>query len=166
MASDARSVPERRGDAGAPPVSSGSFAAVRLEPGEDLILGLHRVREATGARALTIVTCVGSLTNVMIRHANRPAGTRYQGHFEITSLVGTIDPAGEHVHLTITDGEGRAYGGHLLPGSAVYTTAEIVLLILNELDFARAPCPRSGYDELVVTRAPDKARTTSQGDPA
>ena len=86
----------------------------------------------------------------MIRHANRSEATEYRGHFEITSLVGTIDPAGEHLHLTITDPEGRAFGGHLLAGSSVYTTAEIVVLILEGLIFSRAPCPYSGYDELVV----------------
>ena len=53
----------------------------------------------------------------------------------------------------ITDGEGRAFGGHLLPGSSVYTTAEIVLLALPGLVFARQPCAASGYDELVVTTA-------------
>lgn len=145
-------------DCAGPPVSSGRFLAIRLEPGEDLIDGVQRARLQIGASAMAVVTCVGSLTKVLIRHANRPEGTRYQGHFEITSLVGTVDPAGEHLHLTITDGEGRAFGGHLLPGSAVYTTAEIVLLILSDIAFTREPCSRSGYDELVVKRAPAGAR--------
>lgn len=99
---------------------------------------------------MAVVTCVGSLTRVLIRHANRPDGTLYQGYFEITSLTGTIDPKIEHLHLTITDGEGRAFGGHLLPGSAVYTTAEIVVLLLDDLTFTREPCALSGYDELAI----------------
>lgn len=132
--------------------STGRFVAIRLKPGMDLIAGLREVQHQTGARAIGVVTCVGSLTSVPIRHANQPEGTLYQGHFEITSLTGTVDPLGEHLHLTITDGEGRAFGGHLLPGSAVYTTAEIVLLLLDDLSFARMPCPASGYDELVVHR--------------
>lgn len=93
---------------------------------------------------------MGSLTRVVIRHANRHEGTLYEGHFEITSLVGTIDRIGENVHITITDGDGKAWGGHLLPGSAVYTTAEIVLLDLPELIFTREPCKASGYEELVI----------------
>ncbi|MFT3688496.1 PPC domain-containing DNA-binding protein [Paenirhodobacter sp.] len=132
------------------PLSHGRFAAVRLCPGDDLTAGLRRVLHETGARAMAVVTCVGSLTRVEIRHANRPEGTLYQGHFEITSLTGTIDPVGEHLHLTITDGEGRAFGGHLLPGSSVYTTAEIVTVLLDDLAFGRAPCPLSGYDELSI----------------
>lgn len=133
-----------------PAISRGRFAAFRLRPGEDPVLALREARRRTGARAMAVVTCVGSLTRVDIRHANRPEATRYQGHFEITSLTGTVDPAGEHLHLTIADGEGRAFGGHLLPGASVYTTAEIVVALLDDLIFTRAPCALSGYDELVI----------------
>ena len=132
------------------PLSPGRYAALRLKPGEDPVAALRALQVQTGAQAMALVTCVGSLTRAVIRHANRPEGTVYRGHYEITSLVGTIDPLAEHLHLTITDGEGRAFGGHLLPGSTVYTTAEIVVVLLEELSFARAPCPYSGYDELVV----------------
>ncbi len=146
----------------AAPASQGVFHAFRLKPGENLTAGLRAAFSASGVRAMAVVTCVGSLTEVLIRHANRPVPTRYAGHFEITSLTGTIDPGGEHLHLTISDGEGRAFGGHLMPeGSAVYTTAEIVVLALPGLRFARAPCAASGYDELVVTPLPPRqgART-------
>lgn len=140
--------------------SRGRFVAFRLLPGEDLIAGLRAIQQRSRSPAMAIVTCVGSLTTVRIRHANRPEGTLYQGHFEITSLIGTIDPEGEHLHLTITDGDGRAFGGHLLPGSSVYTAAEIVAVLLADMAFARAPCPRSGYDELVVTPAPNPEETS------
>ena len=135
-------------------LSAARFAAFRLRPGEDPVLALREVQRRTGARAIAVVTCVGSLTRAEIRHANRPGGTRYRGHFEITSLTGTVDPVGEHLHLTIADGEGHAFGGHLLPGSAVYTTAEIVVALLDDLSFTRAPCALSGYDELVIHADP------------
>ncbi|MBT0779056.1 DUF296 domain-containing protein [Paracoccus sp. pheM1] len=134
-------------------ISSGVFHAFRLKPGENLTAGLRAAFDASGTRAMALVTCVGSLTDVRIRHANSPEATAYSGHFEITSLVGTIDAAGEHLHLTISDSEGRCFGGHLMPeGSAIYTTAEIVVLALPELAFTRLSCPLSGYDELVVTQ--------------
>lgn len=130
--------------------SAGVFSAMRLKPGEDPVAGLRDAFGQSGAAAMAVVTCVGSLTRAVIRHANRPEGMVYEGHFEITALVGTLDPQGEHLHITISDGEGRAFGGHLLPGSAVYTTAEIVVVALPGLSFRRAPCPMSGYDELVI----------------
>ncbi|WP_283179124.1 PPC domain-containing DNA-binding protein [Gemmobacter sp. 24YEA27] len=136
-------------------ISWGRFGVFRLPPGADLIAALHAFQRHSGAAAISVVTCVGSLTRVLIRHANTPAGTLYEGHFEITSLTGTIDPDGEHLHLTITDGEGRAFGGHLLAESAVYTTAEITVLLLDDLVFTREPCALSGYDELVIHPATD-----------
>lgn len=138
------------------PLSPGRFAAIRLTPGEDPLTALRALQRQTGAQAMALVTCVGSLTRAVIRHADQPDSTSYQGHFEITSLVGTIDPAGQHLHLTIADSKGRAFGGHLLPGSQVYTTAEIVVVILEGLTFHRAPCPLSGCTELVVHKTPDK----------
>ena len=130
--------------------STARLAAFRLAPGEDLIEGLHAARRALDAAALSIVTSVGSLSAVTLRHADRAEGTPYDGRFEIVSLVGTVDPAYQHLHLAIADGEGRVRGGHLMPGSRVYTTAEIVVAALDDLAFDRAPCPLSGYHELVV----------------
>lgn len=134
------------------PLSRGVHMAIRLKPGEDPVVGLRAAVAASGAAAAAVVTCVGSLTRAAIRHANRPDVTFYDGHFEITALVGTLDPLGGHLHLSIADGEGRAFGGHLMPGSRIYTTVEIVLVLLPDLAFSRAPCAESGYNELVIAR--------------
>lgn len=102
--------------------------------------------------AAGVVTCVGSLTEVTIRYANREEATKLTGHFEIVSLVGTLEPGGGHLHISVSDGEGQTLSGHLLPGSAVYTTAEIVLVALDDLRFTRKPDPVTTYEELSVER--------------
>lgn len=132
--------------------SAGVFAVARLLPGDDLTLGLRRLQRRTGATAMAVASCLGSLREVRLRHANRDEATLYRGHFEILSLTGTIDPDHQHLHLSIADDGGRAFGGHLLPGSQVFTTAEIVALLLPGLRFSRRPCPLSGFDELHVER--------------
>ncbi|MFH5774937.1 PPC domain-containing DNA-binding protein [Paracoccus sp. NGMCC 1.201697] len=132
------------------PQSAGVFMALRLKPGDDPVAALRLAFDDAGVRAMAVVTCVGSLTRAILRHANRDAATVHDGHFEITSMVGTIDPQRHHLHLSIADGVGQTFGGHLLPGSVVYTTAEIVVLLLPELSFSREPCALSGYDELVI----------------
>lgn len=134
--------------------SQGSFIAFRLPPGTNLVEGLRATYGATGSRAMAVVTCVGSLTQVHLRHANQATATPYAGHFEILSLVGTMDAQGQHLHLSIGDGQGRVFGGHLMPeGSAIHTTAEIVVLQLSDVVFTRAACALSGHDELVVLTA-------------
>jgi uncharacterized protein len=97
------------------------------------------------------MTCVGSLTKATLCFANQPGPSVREGHFEIVSLVGTISAAGEpHVHVSLSDGEGRVFGGHMLRGCLVYTTAEVVLGEAEALEFTRPVDPATTWDELAV----------------
>ena len=136
-----------------PPVAPSSplkTYALRLRPGDDLRQQLNAFALANGLQAAALLTCVGSLTDVTLRLANQPGPTHYRGHFEILSLVGTFSASGSHLHLAVADSTGRTLGGHLLDGCRVYTTAEIVLGELTELEFGREIDPTFGYQELSV----------------
>ena len=75
------------------------------------------------------------------------------GPFEIISCTGVVALSGSHIHIGIADGAGQCLGGHLLPGSIVYTTVELVVQNLSqEWCFERKHCPLSGYEELAATR--------------
>lgn len=124
--------------------------AMRLRPGQDLRVELERWAKDEHIAAACIVTAVGSLTRASIRYANREQATVLEGHFEVTSLVGTLSEAGSHLHITVADEEGRTYGGHLEEGSSIYTTMEVVVGRLPGVVFARELDPTYGYDELVV----------------
>lgn len=125
--------------------------ALRLRPGDDLRQSLVAYVQAQGIEAGAMLTCVGSLTDVCLRLANHDAPTRWHGHFEIVSLVGTLSASGgSHLHLSVSDGTGHTLGGHLLDGCRIYTTAEIVLAALPALQFTREVDPTYGYRELVV----------------
>ncbi|MDW6023215.1 PPC domain-containing DNA-binding protein [Mesorhizobium sp. BAC0120] len=130
--------------------SAARFYALRLEPGTDVLKSVQQFVADNDLKAVAIVTVVGSLTDAVIRYANQPHGTTSRGHFEIVSMVGTVEPTGAHVHLSLSDGTGAMFGGHMLPGCLVYTTAEIVLAHLEDFEFARVACPKSGYDELMI----------------
>lgn len=124
--------------------------AVRLTPKQDLKKELLAIARREGMKAPAILTCVGSLTDINVRLANREGGTARSGHFEIVSLVGLLDADGGHLHLCVTDQDGHAFGGHLLDGSLVYTTAEVVIVELQDLAFRREVDKTFGYKELVV----------------
>ena len=137
------------------PPAAGSRAqayAIRLTPGQDLKKELLAFAARHQLKAPTIVTCVGSLTDVNVRLANQKGGTPRKGHFEIVSLVGLLDPPGGHVHLCVTDENGMAFGGHLLDGNIVYTTVEVIVAELSDLEFTREIDPTFGYHELSVKR--------------
>ncbi len=132
--------------------------ALRLSPGQDLRQELQAYAQAHGLRAVSILTCVGSLTTATLRFANQEGPAVRHGHFEIISLVGTVSINGSHLHLALADSTGQTFGGHLLDGCRVYTTAEIVIGELPELDFTRDPDPITTYRELRVRRAGKAAK--------
>ncbi|WP_238387993.1 PPC domain-containing DNA-binding protein [Hymenobacter sediminis] len=138
--------------------------ALRLKPGQDLRKELLAFAEQHQLRASAILTGVGSLTTASLRLANQPGPTQYKGHFEIVSLVGTLSINGSHLHMSVADSTGRTVGGHLLDGNIIYTTVELVIGEMPELDFRREPDPTYGYQELTVYPAepqPAKKRTAS-----
>ena len=135
------------------PSSALKTYALRLRPGDDLRQQLTAFVQAHHIAAGTMLTCVGSLTVATLRLANQEGPTVYRGHFEIVSLVGTVSVNGSHLHLAVADSTGQTFGGHLLDGCRVYTTAEIVLAELPDLNFTRAPDPQTTYQELRIERA-------------
>ncbi len=122
----------------------------RLKPGQDLKVALDRLAVRRKLEAACVVTCVGSLTPAAIRFANQPAPTVLDGQWEIVSLVGTLSIYGSHCHIAVSDGDGRTLGGHLMEGSRIYTTAEIVLGIVPGVRFLRELDPDTGYRELAI----------------
>ncbi len=132
------------------PASSLRTYALRLRPGQDLRCELLAFTTAHNLRAACVLMAVGSLTTATLRLANQEGPTVYQGHFEMVSLVGTLALSGSHLHLSVADSTGRTLGGHLLDGNIVYTTVELVIGELPELEFGREPDPTFGYRELTV----------------
>jgi predicted DNA-binding protein with PD1-like motif len=128
---------------------------IRLRPGQDLIWELERFCEQHQLQAGFVLTCVGSLRRAALRLANQPTTQIYERKFEIVSLVGTISPDGLHLHISLSDSQGRTIGGHLQEGCLVYTTAEIVIAELDGNVFLRELDPQTGYEELVVREEKD-----------
>lgn len=122
----------------------------RLPSGLDLFDSIETFVKEKNITAGCVLSAVGSLTRAMLRLANRDHPTEYTGYFEIVSMTGTVSIYGSHLHISISDGDGRTIGGHLVSGCNIYTTAEIVLAVFDDLVYKREFAEDSGYDELVV----------------
>lgn len=146
-----------------PPSSSLRTYALRLTPGQDVRRQLQAFVEARQIKAATIITGVGSLTTARLRLANQEGPTEYRGHFEVVSLVGTLSVNGSHLHLAVADSTGRTLGGHLVDGNLVYTTMEVVIGVLEDLDFRRETDLVSTYKELVVYPAKRQVKKARAG---
>lgn len=121
---------------------------LRLLPGEDVRAVLVTWAERNGIEAAAIVSAVGSVRVAMLRYGGKDAATAVEGDLEVCALSGTVSRHGLHVHIAVADGEGRMAGGHLVMGTLVRTTLEIVLHEIGGLRFVRRPDERTGYDEL------------------
>ena len=131
--------------------SNARFIALRLRPGDDVILTLQQQVKHHQLQAAFISGCVGSLTDVALRFAGQEDTHLTSGKFEIVSLIGTLDAQGEHLHLAVSDENGHMRGGHMMPGCTVRTTLELIIGELENNTFTREHCTLSGYEELVIT---------------
>jgi uncharacterized protein len=136
-------------------VESAAVHAFRLCPGQDLKQELLNYAASQGIGAAAILTCVGSLSRTALRYAGRRDGATRSGMFEIVSMVGTLGEGGAHLHISLADEHGAMFGGHVLDGCLIHTTAEIVLAELPGLVFHREIDPETGYRELVIQEIPE-----------
>jgi predicted DNA-binding protein with PD1-like motif len=74
----------------------------------------------------------------------------YNQDYEIVSITGTIAKGKAHIHLSCSDESGAVIGGHLVNGTIINTTCELVLMEIEKYDFSREFDENTGYKELIV----------------
>jgi len=122
----------------------------RLKSGQDLFHSIEAFVKERQVEAGCILSGVGSLTHATLRLANRDFYSEYDGYFEIVSITGTVSIHGSHLHISISDGDGKTVGGHLDAGCKIYTTAEVVIAVFEDVIYKREFAEDSGYEELMV----------------
>jgi len=124
--------------------------AFRLLPGDDLKLSIQAYVKQCQVQSGWILTAVGSLTQYSLRFANQSQPSFGKGFFEILALSGTVGAEGLHLHLVLGNEKGDVFGGHLLEGSLIYTTAEIIMEEGLGLRFTRQKDAATGWSELFI----------------
>lgn len=125
---------------------------VRLSPGDDL----RRALEAAGIDGAFVVSGIGSLRDVLLRFAGVSKASLLPGDFEIISLAGAITADGAHLHMAVSDSTGKVFGGHVVYGNTIRTTAEILLARTPGWHLSRQFDAATGYPELVVAFTGEK----------
>ena len=119
----------------------GRIIALRLTPGTDVLLGLTEACKRAGINNGVILSGIGSLNGVAYCNPVElptKAGYGYgetlhlTGPIELTNASGIIchDDEGNtnlHVHMTVTDRHGNAHGGHLVEGTKVLLTVDVII---------------------------------------
>ena len=130
----------------------GRVLVVRLKPGTDVLLGLQAACEEAGIKNGVIVSALGSLSRVSICNPTEQPGTKMgygygmpqilHGPWELLSASGVIchEENGElnlHVHISLSDPNGNAFGGHLTEGTKVLITVDAVIAELDGIQMER-----------------------------
>ena len=118
------------------------YIALRLDPGEDVLLSLRAAVQEEGIRNAAILSGVGSLDRYhfhVVKTTNMPPGNTFvqgEGPFDILTVTGLVVDGVVHAHITFSNTE-LAMGGHLEEGCRVLTFAVVVLAEAPDVDFTR-----------------------------
>ncbi|KXF80621.1 PPC domain-containing DNA-binding protein [Enterovibrio coralii] len=126
--------------------------AFRLTRGADLKLSILSAVQNNQISAGCVASLVGCLSKLVIRLADGSSEKVFDEPLEILSLNGTLTPNHVHLHISVSDSEGRVWGGHLMEGSIVSHTAEVCLFSFPRMSFSRNFDASTGYTELVVSK--------------
>ena len=127
------------------------IVALRLTPGTDVLLGLTEACKRAGINNGVILSAIGSLDSPHfcdVVELPTKAGYGYgetlhlTGPIELTNASGIIchDDEGNtnlHVHMTLTDRHGNAHGGHLVEGTKVLITVDVVIAEIEGMVMGR-----------------------------
>lgn len=120
------------------------IVVLRFKFGTDLLAGLQRMVKEEKIRNAVILSGFGSVRNfqvhqvgnrdlppkdVFVKNPSAPA--------DIISMSGMVAEGRVHPHITLANAE-RAFGGHLEPGTNVFTFAVVTLGVLDDnVDLSR-----------------------------
>ena len=134
----------------------GRVVVVRLAPGTDLLEGIQAACEKHRIRNGVVISAIGSLNGVRFCDVeplpDKKCGYGYgkvlslDETIELTGAGGVIccDEAGKinlHIHISMSDKNGKAFGGHLVEGTKVLMTADIVLGEIEGISMLREHDP-------------------------
>ena len=126
---------------------SGHFQRIvvlRFKFGTDLLAGLQKMIEKEKIRNAVVLSAFGSVRGYQIHKvSNRDFPTHDlfvknpTAPADITGMSGLVMAGRLHPHITLADAD-KAFGGHLEPGTTVFTFAVITLGVLDDdLDLSR-----------------------------
>lgn len=129
-----------------------SLNPLKLEPGQDLKKEILNYCRSKKLSAGFVVSGIGSLKTLNLRLANSKDFLKKEEFFEILSLQGSLTENAVHLHMSVADSRGQCFGGHLMDGCEIYTTAEILIQELTDYKFERVLDPKTGYPELKIQK--------------
>ncbi len=130
----------------------GRIVAFRLRPGTDVMEGITAMCEKENIKNGVILSMIGSLNGAKVFNPEPLATSKigfgygdpikFGGAIELVTGAGMIchsekDEVLLHVHVSLSDRHGNAYGGHLIPGNIVLLTVDVMIGVIEGIDMVR-----------------------------
>lgn len=113
------------------------IVTVRLKHKVDLLEGLKKAVKQEQIKNAIILTGIGSLTSYhvhMVSNTSFPheeVFARKEGPYDLLNVNGYVIDGRVHAHITFSDDQ-KSLGGHLEPGTNIFTFVAVTLGILDE----------------------------------
>jgi len=110
---------------------------IRLKPGTDLLEGLKEAMNREKIKNAVILSGTGSLTHYRVHVVSNTTFptqnvfTEAAGPQDLLNVNGYVIDGRVHAHITFSD-QDKALGGHLEPGTKVFTFAIITVGVLRD----------------------------------
>jgi len=121
----------------------GQYVIARLKSGDNYIEFLHAIAKEHDIKAGFILSSIGMLKDVELGFFlgnGKYKINKFKEPVEVTSVQGNFammdNELKTHLHITLSDEDGKAYGGHLDKG-IVWVTADILILKLDKIKMTR-----------------------------
>lgn len=121
----------------------------RLRRGDDLLIKIKSICLEHNIAAGVILSGVGCVSRARLRDASGVNIREIPRHMEIVSLNGTVSAARCHLHIALSAEDLSTVGGHLTEGCIINTTCELVIGILDGMEYGAEQDDETGYDEIV-----------------
>lgn len=127
--------------------ATGRVVFVRMDRGDDFLTVLEERLAHHGLRNGIVLSTVATFALCRLHQAQ---GTGFPieervlelpGPVEVMQVSGVVADGSAHLHASVADREGRAYGGHLDPGNRVLYLAEVAVMETPAAAMARVASP-------------------------
>ena len=119
----------------------GKTIVIRMDKGEEVVSSLKSICQKEDIK-LASVSAIGAVNDITVGVFNPDTkqykSNRFTGNFEIVSLSGTVTTMKGipyiHLHMSVGDGNGKVFGGHLNDAKISATCEMVITLIEGEVE--------------------------------
>jgi len=104
----------------------------KLSSGSDVFNSLNELQINLNSTSF-LISAVGDLSKVSFKCPLNEKAIILEKKLEIITLSGYLTSTGSHLHISVADENCSVFGGHLLPGSTVLKSIDILLGLIPDL---------------------------------